>query len=73
MPCDYKKYPEDGKKVTIENDMGFGTGTITINNEHSHFGDFDKEKGLANFIDGLHSLLVEEKGLSWHRVIRLLV
>ena len=58
-----------GNIVTIAGDWGFGTATL-INHDgaHTHIGSDSHEnedKNFEAFVDGLHSFLVENRGLSW--------
>ncbi|MBT9167702.1 MAG: hypothetical protein DDT19_01042 [Syntrophomonadaceae bacterium] len=55
--------------LTISDDWGFGTATlIDQDGAHTYFGNDHSENEVKNFeefMDGLHSLLVENRGLSW--------
>ena len=58
-----------GNSLTIEEDWGFGSGTlIDQDGAHTHFGSDhgeNEEKNFEAFVNGLHGLLVENSGLSW--------
>src|SRR4030067_1040132 len=58
-----------GKSLTISDDLGFWSGTlIDQDGSHTHFGcDYceNEEKNFEAFVNGLHGLLVEQRGLSW--------
>lgn len=58
-----------GNSLTIADDWGFGTATlIDQDGAHTHIGSDNyenEEKNFEAFVDGLHSLLVESRGLSW--------
>lgn len=59
----------EGKSLTIANDWGFGTATV-INQDgaHTHVGaDYleSEQRNFEVFVDQLHALLVESRGLSW--------
>ena len=57
-----------GETVTIAPDCGLGSGTLVMEDEgHTHFGlDIYEDEGQSvdSFVEGLHSLLVEGRGLS---------
>ncbi len=59
----------DGKSLTIAEDWGLGTATlIDQHGAHTHFGSDNhenEEKNFEAFVNGLHGLLVENRGLSW--------
>lgn len=59
----------DGKSLTIAEDWGFGSATvIDQDGAHTHAGaDFydDEQRNFEAFVDGLHELLVNRRGLSW--------
>ncbi|MBK6553084.1 MAG: hypothetical protein IPP18_15275 [Rhodocyclaceae bacterium] len=58
----------EGKSLTIAEDWGFGSTTvIDQDGAHTHVGYDgydDEQRGLEALVDGLHSLLVEKRGLS---------
>lgn len=58
-----------GNSLTIANDWGFGSATlIDPDGSHTHFGSDHCESDqrcFEAFVDGLHGLLVEKRGLSW--------
>jgi hypothetical protein len=59
----------DGKSLTIAEDWGFGSATvIDQDGAHTHVGldclESDQENFKA-FVDQLHGLLVDKRGLSW--------
>ena len=58
-----------GNNLTIAADWGFGSGTlIDQDGAHTHFGSDHgetEEKNFEAFVDDLHGLLVEQRGLSW--------
>jgi hypothetical protein len=55
--------------ITFSGDWDFGSGSITLGDgSHSHFGgdfDDDPEINFARFVDGLHDMLCEHRGLSF--------
>jgi len=55
--------------ITFSGDWDFGSGSITLGDgSHSHFGgdfDDDPEINFARFVDGLHDMLCENRGLSF--------
>lgn len=57
-----------GETVTLAPDWGLGSGTIIFKDgSHTHFGadiEDDERKAVDDFVNGLHALLVEGKGLS---------
>ena len=59
----------DGKSLTIAGDWGFGSATvIDQDGAHTHVGHDgyeDEQRGLEALVDGLHELLVSQRGLSW--------
>lgn len=59
----------EGKSLTIANDWGFGTATIIDQDDaHTHIGaDYleSEQRNFEVFVDHLHALLVEKRGLSW--------
>lgn len=59
----------EGKSLTIAEDWGFGSATvIDHSNAHTHVGydgHMDEQRGLESLVDGLHELLVNQRGLSW--------
>ena len=59
----------DDGRITLSGDWGFGSGTITLGDgSHSHFGgDFDDDPAdnFSRFVDGLHDMLCENRGLSF--------
>ena len=59
----------DGKSLTIAEDWGFGSATvIDQDGAHTHFGSDHgetEEKNFEAFVNGLHGLMVENRGLSW--------
>ena len=59
----------DGKSLTIAEDWGFGSATVTDQDgAHTHIGlpSYDNEiAALEVFVDGFHNLLVLGRGLSW--------
>lgn len=61
----------DGKSLTVAEDWGFGSATvIDQDGAHTHVGcDFadDEEKCFVSFVEQLHSLLVDKRGLSWFK------
>ena len=63
------KAAAEGKSLTIAEDWGFGSATVfDQDGAHTHIGydGYDDEQhGLEAFVDGLHSLLVDKRGLSW--------
>ena len=58
-----------GNSLTIEEDWGFGSGTlIDQDGAHTHFGSDhgeNEEKNFEAFVNGLHGLLGGRRGLSW--------
>ena len=64
-----KKVAGDEKyAITLSHDRGLGSGTVEIAGlGHTHVGvdDGPPEERLAYFVDGLYSLLVEGRGLSF--------
>ena len=58
-----------GNSLTIAADWGFGSGTlIDQDGAHTHFGcdhGENEEKNFEAFVNGLHGLLMESRGLSW--------
>ena len=61
----------EGKSLTIADDWGFGSATvIDQDGAHTHIGHDgyeDEQRGLEAFVDGLHDLLVNGRGLSWDK------
>ena len=58
----------DGDSITISPDWGYGTGTITINESHTHVGSDTgmTDENLFEFISGMHRCLKNVGvGLSW--------
>lgn len=59
----------EGNSMTIANDWGFGTATvIDQDGAHTHVGfdgNEDEQRNFEVFVDQLHGLLVEKRGLSW--------
>lgn len=59
----------DQKSLTIGPDWGFGSATVIDHDgAHTHIGHDgydDEQRCLESFVDGLHDLLVKERGLSW--------
>lgn len=59
----------DGKSLTIAEDWGFGSATVSDNDgAHTHVGLDCLGSELANFeafVSQLHGLLVGKRGLSW--------
>ena len=57
----------EGESITLANDWELGTGTIIFKDgSHTHFG-FGEDDEIASiecYINGLYSLLIENKGLS---------
>lgn len=58
-----------GNSLTIADDWGFGTATlIDQDGSHTHVGSChceNEEKNFEAFVNSLHGLLVEHRGLSW--------
>lgn len=58
-----------GNSLTIAEDCGFGSATlIDQDGAHTHFGSDhckNDQQCFEAFIDALHGLLVEKRGLSW--------
>lgn len=57
-----------GESFTFSQDWGLGSCTLTFKDgSHTHFGadiEDDERKAVDDFVDGLHELLVNERGLS---------
>lgn len=57
-----------GDDITLAHDWGLGSGTLVFKDgSHTHFGadiEDDERKAVDDFVNGLHVLLVEGKGLS---------
>lgn len=57
-----------GDDITLAHDWGLGSGTLIFKDgSHTHFGadiEDDERKAVDDFVNGLHALLVEGKGLS---------
>jgi len=62
------KMNADGHDIVLAHDWGLGSGTILFNDgSHTHFGndcEDNEQKAVDAFVDGLHALLVEGRGLS---------
>ena len=58
-----------GDSLTIAKDWDFGSATIIDQDGmHTHIGDGfsgDEQRNFEAFVDSLHGLLVEKRGLSW--------
>lgn len=58
-----------GNSLTIADDWGFGTATvIDQDGAHTHIGSDhceNEQKNFEAFVNSLHGLLVEKRGLSW--------
>lgn len=64
-----------GNSLTIADDWGFGTATvIDQDGAHTHVGcdHYEtEEQNFDAFVNSLHGLLVEKRGLSWVRGERM--